>query len=126
MQLHKPAIAITQLVLIFPAALFMTALLARYLQPIIYEPAQTAQRIVMWYSGRVWTLWVLLIGLPLVVLVIGCVTWVQNGIANAKPRQTTSQQSTMVRFHPATIIMAALTLLAGIILGIVAVHMLMN
>lgn len=126
MHINKPAIATTQLVLIFPAALFMTALLARYLQPPIYEQAHTAQRIVMWYSGRVWTLWGLLIGLPLVVLVIGCVTLLQNWIANAEPKQTTPQRSATHRFHPATIIIAAVTLLAGMILLIVAVHMLMN
>ena len=36
-----------QLVLIFPAALFMASLLMRDSQ----EPAHTAQRIVLWYSG---------------------------------------------------------------------------
>jgi hypothetical protein len=42
-------IAATELTLIFPAALFMTALFVRNLQPQQYEPAHTAQQIVMWY-----------------------------------------------------------------------------
>jgi hypothetical protein len=40
--------------------------------------AQTAQRVVMWYSARQWTLWVLLITLPFAVLVTGFVTLARN------------------------------------------------
>ena len=54
--------AFLQLVLILPAALFMAALVVRNLGPLRYEPAHTAQQIVMWYAGRLWTLWVLLSG----------------------------------------------------------------
>jgi hypothetical protein len=66
-------IAFLQIVLIFPAALFMASLVARNLAPLEYEPAHTAQQIVMWYAGRLWTLWVLLFALPCMVLVSGCV-----------------------------------------------------
>jgi hypothetical protein len=62
-----------QLVLILPAALFMAALVLRNVAPLQYEPAHTAQQIVMWYAGRLWTLWVLLFTLPCIVLVSGCV-----------------------------------------------------
>jgi hypothetical protein len=61
-------IAVLELVLIFPAALFMTALMLRNLQPLQYEPARSAQQLVMWYAGRMWTLWVLLLGLPFLYL----------------------------------------------------------
>jgi hypothetical protein len=126
MHINKRSIAATQLLLIFPATLFMAALLARHLQPLLYEPAHTAQLIVMWYSGRVWTLWVLLIDLPLAVLVLGCVTLLKDWIAYTKPQQVTPQPSAKVRLHPATIIIVAVTLAAGVILAVVAVHMLMN
>jgi hypothetical protein len=66
-------IAFFQLALIFPAALFMTSLVVRNLGPPQYEPAHTAQQVVMWYAGRLWTLWVLLFALPCMVLVSGCV-----------------------------------------------------
>jgi hypothetical protein len=56
--------AFLQLVLILPAALFMASLVVRNLGPLQYEPAHTAQQIVMWYAGRLWTLWVLLFTLP--------------------------------------------------------------
>ena len=64
--MRKRVIAVTELVLIFPAVLFMTALVLRNLQPLQYEPARSAQQLVMWYAGRMWTLWFLLLGLPLI------------------------------------------------------------
>jgi hypothetical protein len=66
-------IACLQLVLIFPAALFMVALVVRNLGWLQYEPAHTAHQIVMWYAGRLWTLRVLLFALPCMVLISGCV-----------------------------------------------------
>jgi len=32
----------------------------------------------MWYSGRIWTLWILLFALPFAVLVTGCVTLLRS------------------------------------------------
>src|SRR5436853_6130943 len=59
------AIAAIELVLILPAALFMTALVLRNLPQFEHG----AQPLVMWYARRMWGLWVLLLGLPLTVLV---------------------------------------------------------
>src|SRR5207244_4778665 len=60
----RRTIAATELVLIFPAVLFMTALFVRNLQPKQLEPAHTAQEIVMCYSARPHVgLWILLIAL---------------------------------------------------------------
>jgi hypothetical protein len=69
--MHTRMIAFLQLVFIFPAALFMASLVVRNLGPLQYEPAHTAQQIVMWYAGRMWTLRVLLFALPCVVLISG-------------------------------------------------------
>jgi hypothetical protein len=66
-------IAFLQLVLIFPAVLFMASLVVRNFGPLQYEPAHTARQIVMWYAGRGWTLRVLLFALPCMVLLSGCV-----------------------------------------------------
>jgi hypothetical protein len=63
--------AFLQLMLIFPAALFMASLVVRSLEPLKYQPAHTAQQIVMWYAERLWTLEVLLFALPCVALLIG-------------------------------------------------------
>jgi len=67
-------IAMAELLLVFPAALFMTALFVRDIQPEQYEPARTAQRLVDWFSVRpVLGLHVCLMALPLAAFVIGCV-----------------------------------------------------
>jgi len=59
--------AAAALALIAPAGLFMCALVARNLpQP---EAARAAEQLVMWYSARMWTLWLLLLALPGVALV---------------------------------------------------------
>jgi hypothetical protein len=118
MNSNKRIIAAIELVLIFPAAVFLTAVILRNLQPLQYEPAHTALMIVTWYAVRGWTLWVLLIGLPLTALFSGGITLIWNW----SERKTTSK----VRWDGATIIIAAETLAAGVILAEVAVHMLMN
>lgn len=74
----KRTLAAAYLLLMFPAILFMGALVVRELSPLQHEPAHTAHRIVMWYAGRGWTLWALLITLPLAVLASGCVTLLRS------------------------------------------------
>jgi len=63
-----------QLALLLPAALFMTAVLVSAGDAPQYDLARIAQRVVMWYSARLWTLWLLLLALPFAVLVSGAVT----------------------------------------------------
>ena len=122
----KRAIAATELLLIFPAALFMTALFVRNLQPLQYEPARTAQRIVMWYAGRQWTLWVLLIALPFAVLVTGCATLLPGWNGDVELPHDARQTLAAIRAHPTTLFVAAATLTAGGVLVIVVLHMLAN
>ena len=117
-------IAAMELALIFPAALFMTALVVRNLSPLPYESAHTAQQLVMWYAGRMWTLWVLLLALPFTVLVTGCATLRYNW--NRELPHTARQLLAAIRAHLATLFVAATTLAAGGILAIVVLHMLAN
>jgi|SRR5882672_2754810 len=117
-------IAAVELALIFPAALFMTALVVRNLGPLQYEPALTAQHFVMWYAGRMWTLWLLLLALPFTVLVTGCATLRYNW--NGEPPHTARQLLAVFRADLATLFVAATTLAAGGILAIVVLHMLAN
>ena|SRR5271166_773578 len=119
-------IAVLELVLIFPAALFMTALTLRNLLPLQYEPARSAQQLVMWYAGRMWTLWVLLIGLPFIVLVSGCAELLRNRNRDNVPPHTSQKSLAMVRAHLASLFIAATTLTAGVILAIVVLHVLAN
>jgi len=118
-------IAVTGLVLIFPAVLFMTALLLRGLQPLQYEPAHTAQQLVMWYAGRMWTLWVLLVGLPFAVFASGCAALLGRWNGDATTH-TVRESRAKVRGNLARLFIAATTLAAGVILAIVVLHILAN
>ncbi|MFY9550317.1 MAG: hypothetical protein WAU32_04140 [Thermoanaerobaculia bacterium] len=119
----KRTIAATELLLILPAVLFMTALFVRNVQPPEYEPAHTAERIVTWYAVRPRVgLWVLLMALPLAVLVIGCATLLRSWNHDAELRQAARRALAAMRSHLATLIVAAATLIAVGVLAIVALH----
>ena len=119
-------IALMELVLIFPAVLFMTALVLRNLLPLQYEPARSAQQLVMWYAGRMWTLWFLLLGLPLIVLVSGCAELLRGYNRDMVLPLTSQKLLAMVRAHLSSLFIAATTLMAGVILAIVVSHVLAN
>ena len=112
MQMNARLAAALELVLIFPAALFMAALVVRQLplQPVPSRAAaQAAEAIVTWYSGWMWTLWLLLLALPFATLSIGVAT-LRRGW-NRKP---------------ATLLAAATTLASVLILAIVVLHLAAN
>jgi hypothetical protein len=119
-------IAVMELVLIFPAVLFMTALVLRNLQPLQDEPARSAQQLVMWYAGRMWTLWFLLLGLPLIVLASGCAELLRSYNRDIVLPLTSQKSLAMVRAHLSSLFIAATTLMAGVILAIVVLHVLAN
>jgi hypothetical protein len=122
---RRYTLATAELLLIFPAVLFMTALFLREVQPQQYEPAHTAQQIVMWYAthGRV-GLWIYLIALPLTALVTGCATLLRRWSAEVELRQAARQTLAMLSAHWSTAIVAATTLTAGGVLAIVTLHLL--
>jgi hypothetical protein len=115
-------IAALELILILPAGLFMIALVLRTLSSLGYEPAHSAQQVVMWYAGRMWTLWVLLLALPFAVLLIGCLTLYRDAELLLSVRQSVS----LLHGHLATLFVAVTTLAAVGILAIVILHMLAN
>ena len=119
--MDRRIIAATELVLIFPAALFLTAVVARHL-----EPLQFAQEIVTWYSVRQWTLWVLLIGLPLGALLNGCMVLLPNSNDGTGEGQIAKHLFAAIRTQRPTQIIASATLAAGFILVVVVLHMLAN
>ena len=114
MRTQPRVIAALELMLISPAALFMTALVVRRLRPLQYEPAHTAQRIVMWYSGQMWTLWVLLLALPFTALVTGCAMLLNRWNRDVELPNNARRS------------LAATSLTAAGILAIVILHMLAN
>lgn len=125
MNLAKRAIAAAELLLIFPATLFMTALFVRGLQPQQYEPAHTAERIVQWYAVRPHVgLWVLLIALPLAVLITGCGVLLRSWRNDLELQRAARKTLEAIRTHLTTLLIALATVTAGGILAIVGLHML--
>lgn len=123
-------IAAAELLLVVPAALFMTALFVRDIQPSHrdiqpshYEPARTAGRLVDWFSARpLLGLDVFLIALPFAVFVTGCTTLVRSWRREEEFRRAALETLAAVHAQMAMLFIAAATLMAGGILAIVALH----
>ena len=125
MRTSKYATAITEVLLVSPAVLFMAALFLRNVQPPQYEPAHTAQAIVTWYAVRPRIgLWGFLMALPLTVLVIGCATLARRWSDEVELRDAARHTLAALRAHLATALIGGATLTAGGILAIVALHLL--
>jgi hypothetical protein len=119
MKTIKQTIAIIELLLVFPAALFMTALFLREVQPL----AQTG-RLVDWFSHHVVLgLYVSLIAMPLAAFIVGCAIVLRSWRSDAEFRRATLEIFTAVRAHVASLLIVGATLVAGGILAIVAMHM---
>ena len=117
-------VAITELILVFPAALFMSALFALDLQPTQYEPARTALRLVEWFSARPFLgLDVFLIALPLAAFFLGCAALARAWQWDAELRQAALEMLARARAYWAALLIAGATLTAGGILAIVALHL---
>lgn len=108
-------VATAALALIGPVAFFMGAVIVRNMSSLQDEPARTAQQIVMWYSGRMWTLWVLLLALPFAALAAGCAVLKQNW-----------DHYTAMQFAKQSLAIGLTTIAAGGILTIVVLHVLAN
>jgi hypothetical protein len=122
----RRAIAATQGLLILPAIFFMCALILRQMSPLQQEPAYTSRQIIMWYAGRMWTLWVLLITLPFAVVVTGCLTFLRNWSKGRELPRNVQEWSAAIHADPVMLFVGSLTLTAVVVLAIVAVHMAAN
>jgi hypothetical protein len=80
----------------------------------------------MWYAGKAWTLWVLLITLPLVVLVTGWLTLLRGWGDVSRLPHPMRKRLNGLSADRAMLFVAVLTLTAGFVLAIVAVHMAAN
>ena len=119
----KRTLAVTELLLVLPATLFMTSLFVRNIQPAPYEPAQTARRVVEWFSTKPHLgLQVFLIAMPLAALVLGFTTVLRSWRGDEEVRQAAVKTLATARAHLATLLIAGATLVAGCVLAIVALH----
>ena len=124
MKTLRSGFASLEVALIVPAALFMTALVVRSLQPQQFEPAHTAQRIVDWYAARTHLgLWVFLIAFPLAVLVTGCVSLARSWRGDAALRTAARELAVTVRSYFPIAVVALATAGSAVILAIGALDM---
>ena len=106
---HRFAAAL-EVLLILPGAVFMAAV---FMQGAFAHP-RNAEALVTWYGARAWTLWLLLILLPMAALVAGSVTLLRR------------ESLTVLRAHFATFVVTATTVAAAAILAVVVLHMAAN
>ena len=119
----KRSIATLELLLVFPATLFMASLFLRQVQPQQYQPAHAAQAIVDWYAARPAVgLHICLIALPLIALSVGAVMLLRSWTQDAELRRGTLETFAFLRTHLAILLVTLAAFAAACILAIVAVH----
>ncbi len=125
MKIHGTrALATLEWALVLPAALFMTALFVRNIQPSPYQPAEAARQLVDWFSARrVLGLDICLVTLPFTALVIGCATVLRRWRRDAELRRVAFDLLAILRAQAAILLIGAATFVAGGVLAIVALHM---
>ena len=124
MKTVKPTLALSEVVLLLPATLFLGSLVGRRMGALSPAVADAAQRVVLWYAGRVWTLWILLVLLPFTAVLTGGATLIGRWSRMTDP-QAQRQAAVLARDGP-TAVITATTCFAAIVLTIVVLHMLAN
>ena len=121
----KQRLAAADLILVAPGVVFFLALFLRNFFP-PSDPGNAAQSIVMWYAGRPWTLWILLVGLPLVAVLVSAVVLVRLWSRDDSLRKDATQAIRALRTHHAAALTAASMISAVTVLFLVALHMAAN
>ena len=122
----RRALAAAHLLLISPAVLFLVAVIVEHLEPLKTGPAHTAQYIVMWYAERMWTLWILVLALPLLVLISGCISLLRDSSGSAQVASLARKALAALPPAGARTSVAVTTVTAAVIVGVVILHMLAN
>jgi hypothetical protein len=122
----KRTLAALHLLLISPAVLFLLAVMVQRFPPAQQQPALTAQHIVTWYAKRMWTLWILLLALPLSVLISGCISLLRD--SGGRTHVARLPKNVLAALYPASARTSVVvtTVAAAVIVGIVILHMAAN
>ncbi len=119
-----PILTIGSCLMVLPALVFLMAAALRLLQPRQYEPARTSWLIFEWTTTHVSQIGaaVLFIGMPAIVVMAAGVTLLTIWGKDQALRNDVSLALTILRRHAATGVLTTVTLLAGAILTLAAVH----
>lgn len=118
------AVAVSEWLLVLPAALLLGAAALRQLQPAAHEPARTISMFLAWVGPRIshTDAALLFLALPGVAVVAGCVALLLLWRGSETLRQDVSAAVASLRRHLAVAILGTGTLLAGTILAAVLAH----
>lgn len=128
MQSLKPSrmsfLALSEWVMVLPAAVFLTAAALRQLQPRQYEPSHTSWLIFEWTITHISQTGaaVLFMGLPAVAIILGCVVLLQNWRENQVLRDDVKLALGILRQHAVIGLLTVATVLAGAILAAAVAH----
>lgn len=118
----RRSIAAAGLAFLVPADLFFAALFFRNFLP-SEGPSNAPQQLVMWYAGRPWTLWILLIALPVLAFAIGAAVLWRGWMTDASLRRDAAHLLEAVRARLALVISGVATVSAAAVLLLVGLHM---
>jgi hypothetical protein len=119
-----PVLAIAEWLMVLPAIVFLAAAVLRGLQPAQYEPARTSGIIFAWFAQMPPPVVAgLLIGLPGVVALVGCVTVFRIWQKESGLRQDAATAFAILQRQAAPCLLVTATLLAGAILTLVVSHL---
>lgn|SRR6185437_1932436 len=120
MKTFRSTIAIIEVLLVFPAALFLSAS-----SVLSSRPHRLAVCLFDWFAGlpRGIAIYLLLVALPLTAFVVGCATLLRSWRADAQFRNAALEIFITIRRHRELLLIAGATVLSGFILAIIAMHM---
>jgi hypothetical protein len=121
--LRMPVLAIAEWLMVSPAVVFLAAAVLRGLQPSQYQPAHISGIIFAWFSQmRLPVVAGLLIGLPGLVAIVGCVSVFRSWRKDSSLRQDATAALAIMQRQAAPCLLLTATLLAGTILTLVVSH----
>jgi hypothetical protein len=116
--------AVGEWLLILPAGLLLAVAALRLLQPPQFEPARTMWEIFRWTTPQISRLGagILFLGMPSVVLFVGCLALWKAWYANQGFRDDVASVAAILRRRAAFLIVTAAALLAAAVLTLVVGH----
>jgi hypothetical protein len=119
-----PLVALGEWLLVLPASMFLAAAGLRLLQPRQYQPARLSWILFEWTTEHISRVGaaILFIGLPLIVLIVGCATLFRVWREDQTLRNDVMLALTIVRRRLAIALLTTAPLLAAAILLFAVVH----
>lgn len=118
------ALALSEWLLVLPAAVLLAPAALRFMQPRQYEPARTSWAILEWASRHISRAdaALLFLGLPVIAVVLGCAALLSLWRRDETLRQDLRAALRSLRRHLPVAILGSGTLLAAAILAAVVAH----